>query len=96
MALQVVVDKIAVTKKGDIEDTIVHRGAMVPDWVDDFTKFVLAQTGMAKHVAEPDAALIEQGNPPAPVQLQEHAPQPEAEALTPKPAAKPAQGKTGK
>jgi hypothetical protein len=76
MGHQVVTEKVAVTKPGDREDTIVHRGAMLPDWVDEFTRFVLTTTGMAKFVQDPDPNLVPPSAAPAPVVLPEHQPPP--------------------
>lgn len=56
------------------EETIVHQGALVPDWVDDFTRFVLTSTGMGKFVEEPDPALQAAAAPAAAVLLPEHVP----------------------
>lgn len=56
------------------EETIVHQGALIPDWVDDFTKFVLTSTGMGKHVEDPDPALTRAAAPAATVLLPEHVP----------------------
>lgn len=76
MAHQVVWDKLAVTEPDATEDTIVHRGALLPDFVDDYTRFALLGTGAVKFVPddEPDPALTQVARIPEPVRLQEHPP----------------------
>lgn len=69
---QVVWPKLAVTNPKGGEEQIVKRGDMLPDWVDDFTRFVLAGSGGVKAVETPDPALTE--TTPEPVRLQEHKP----------------------
>jgi hypothetical protein len=73
------VEKVAVTKPGDSEETIVHRGALLPDWVDDFTEFVLSSSGMVKGVSDPDTSLVPRASLPEPVRLPEHAPRSDEE-----------------
>lgn len=94
MKHQVVWAKCSVTNKESGKDLVVPRGEMLPDWVDEFTLFVLTGCGAVKAVEQADAALVAEGNPPEPVRLQEHAPEPES--LTAKPTAKPAVVKNGK
>jgi hypothetical protein len=81
MAHQVVVAAVSVTRPGQAadatEDTIVHKGALLPDWVDDYTRFVLTTTGMARFVDDEvaKAMRVEEAAPPQePVRLQEHPP----------------------
>lgn len=78
MGYQVVWPAVSVADKRDpknVKDGVVfQRGAMLPDWVDDFTLHVLTTTGGVKAVESPDRALVEVDNPPAPVRLQEHPP----------------------
>ena len=80
MGYQVVWEKVSVADRRDpknVKDGIVfERGAMLPDWVDDFTLHVLTTTGGVKAVETPDRSLQEVDNPPAPVRLQEHVPDP--------------------
>lgn len=78
MGVQIVTTKVSVgvepgTPAGT-EETIVHRGAMIPDWVDQYTQFVLTSTGMGRYVEDPDPTLVAMANPPAPTRLPEHPP----------------------
>jgi hypothetical protein len=71
MALQVVWAECSVTHPDTQEDTILRKFDLVPDWVDDFTKFVLTSTGAARFV---DDSAPEPAPPAEPVRLQEHPP----------------------
>jgi hypothetical protein len=83
MGYQVVWPAVSVADKRDpknVKDGIVFpRGAVLPDWVDDFTIHVLTTTGGVKAVETPDKALQLADNPPAPVRLQEHPPVPQVD-----------------
>jgi len=75
MALQAQWAKVNVTNPDTGEDYIVHRGAYLPDWVDDYTKFVLTTCGAVQDV--PDASDDEDKTSltdAEPVRLQEHPP----------------------
>jgi hypothetical protein len=78
MGIQVVTAAVSVgVEPGSAEgaeETIVHQGALIPDWVDDFTRFVLTSTGMGKYVEDPDPALTRAAAPAATVLLPEHVP----------------------
>jgi hypothetical protein len=67
---QVVWPKCSVTNPATAEDVILKQGDMLPDWVSDFTRFVLVSTGGVRIVAEPDPVLL--AALPEPVRLQEH------------------------
>ena len=69
---QVVWAKLAVTNPQTGKETILSRGEMFPDWVDDFTRFTLTSAGGVKAVETPDPALTKSS--PEPVRLQEHKP----------------------
>jgi hypothetical protein len=53
--IQVMWASVCVTDK-DGTDHYVHRGAALPDWVDDFTAFALTSAGAAQHVDDPAPA----------------------------------------
>lgn len=78
MAHQVVWPAVSLADKRDpknvVDGILVTRGAMLPDWVDDFTLHVLTTTGAVKAVVDPDPTLVAIAEPPAPVLLQEHDP----------------------
>lgn len=67
---QVVWAKCAVTKPVTDEEVILVKGDLLPDWVSEFTKFVLTGCGAVKAVEELDPALT--AVTPEPVYLQEH------------------------
>lgn len=70
MTHQVVWAKCSVTNPDTGEDVILSKGDMLPDWVSDFTRFVLVSTGGVRVVAEPDPVLL--AALPEPVRLPEH------------------------
>ena len=79
---QVVWAKCSVTNPETGEDVVLKKGDMLPDWVSDFTRFVLTSTGGVRIVTEPDPALL--AALPEPVRLPEHPdppapPEPEVE-----------------
>lgn len=61
------------TKAGAPEE-VVTRGRLLPDYVDEHTRFVLRQTGATRYVEDPDVLMREMGPGPAPVLKQEHDP----------------------
>lgn len=67
---QVVWAKCAVTKPVTDEEVILVKGDLLPDWVSEFTKFVLTGCGAVKAVEQLDPALT--AVDPEPVYLQEH------------------------
>ncbi len=71
MALQVVWAECSVTHPDTNEDTVLRKFDLVPDWVDDFTKFVLTSTGAVRFV---DDSVPEPAPPAEPVRMQEHPP----------------------
>lgn len=79
MGYQVVWPAVSVADMRDpknVKDGIVfQRGAMLPDWVDEFTLHVLSTSGGVKAVETPDPVLKAVTSPPEPVRLQEHAPE---------------------
>jgi hypothetical protein len=72
--LQVVWPHCSVTNPRTGEDEVYAKGDMLPDYVDDFTRFVLTTSGGARLVEAPDPALVAEANPPEPVLLAEHLP----------------------
>lgn len=82
MALQVVSHAVSVYKETgvkdgttQVEEHILKRGELVPDWVSPHQLFVLSQTGMAKQVGDfPDPNLRAPEDMPRPVVLPEHNP----------------------
>lgn len=77
MALQVVWAKCSVTDPTSGQDTILSRGELVPDFVDEFTRFALTSIGAAMQVERPgDPVAV-----PAPVRLSEHPPLGSQQAL---------------
>ena len=63
MAHQVMWQTVCVTNdKG--EDTYVHRGADLPDWVPDFTLFALTTAGAVQVVDKPEAKAPEKDAEP--------------------------------
>lgn len=77
MTVQIVTTKVSVgVKPGDTEETYVHNGAMVPEWVDPYTLFVLTSTGMGRVVSDPGAEPLELADvgSAVPVLLPEHLP----------------------
>jgi hypothetical protein len=74
MRHQVVWAACSVTNPETGEDKILAKGDMLPAWVDEFTRFVLASSGAVKVVEgeEPDPAPAEAL--PDPVRLPEHPP----------------------
>lgn len=75
MAHQVVWEKVnAGFAPGETDETIVHRGAFLPDFVDDYTRSALVSAGAVKYVPEdaPDPVLMRESIVPPPVRLPEH------------------------
>lgn len=50
MSFQVVWEKVALTREGEPEDTILKRGQTLPDWVSEFMLGVLTSTGAVRAV----------------------------------------------
>lgn len=71
MAHQVVWAKCSVDNPETGESVILTKGETLPEWVTDYTLFVLTSTGGAKHV-EDEAPPV--APPPVPVRLPEHPP----------------------
>lgn len=74
MGHQVVWAACSVTNPKTGTDRVLVKGDMLPDWVTDFTKFVLTTSGAVKVVDEPDPALVPEESLPDPVRLAEHPP----------------------
>lgn len=72
MAHQVVWAKCSVTNPGTGEDKVLAKGDMLPDWVSEFTVFVLSTSGAVKVVETADPTLVPEDELPAPVRLAEH------------------------
>jgi hypothetical protein len=72
---QVVWGACSVTHPETGKDQILSKGDMLPDWVTEFTKFVLVTSGAVKVTQDPDPALVPEDAGPAPVRLPEHPPQ---------------------
>jgi hypothetical protein len=78
MAHRVFISAVSVYDTADPEGRteVVRQGKLLPDWVDEYQRFVLSSTGMVKF--EPDSDEPDPGadNPtnPAPVRLAEHPP----------------------
>lgn len=74
MGHQVVWAACSVTNPKTGSDKVLVKGDMLPDWVTDFTKFVLTTSGAVKVVEDPDPALVPDDALPEPVRLAEHPP----------------------
>jgi hypothetical protein len=77
MPHQVVWRKLSVTDQTDPDKPIEHilpQGAVLPDFVDHFTLFVLTTSGAIRAVEEPDPALLAALAPQQVVLQPEHAP----------------------
>jgi hypothetical protein len=68
-------DVVCVTDPENDRDTYVKRGELLPDFVDDFTKFALTHTGAVRAVDDAEETP-EPATPAEPVRLQEHPPAP--------------------
>jgi hypothetical protein len=69
---QVVWEKCSVDNPETGESLVLKKGEFLPDWVADFTKFVLVSTGGVRAVPDDTPAV---GPSPAPVRLAEHPPE---------------------
>lgn len=76
MGHQVVWPACSVTDPDSGEDVVLRKGDMLPDYVNEFTLFVLTTTGGVRFVEDPDPSLLAEENPPAQVLLPEHLPPP--------------------
>ncbi len=66
MAHQVMWKTVCVTDK-DGNDTFVHRGADLPDWVDEFTLFALSTSGATQVVDREDTEPVAKAVQPVPL-----------------------------
>lgn len=96
MRHQVVWAACSVTNPATGEEKVLTKGDMLPDWVTDFTRFVLTTSGAVRVVdgAGPDLEPVEAL--PEPVRLAEHPPpnQQEPEPADPPAAAASRSGKS--
>lgn len=72
MGHQVVWAACAVTDPSTGQEEVFRKGDLLPDYVDEFTLFVLTSTGGARFVEAPDPVLSAAQQTPDPVRLQEH------------------------
>lgn len=78
MAHQVMWKTVCVTDKDGV-DTFVHRGADLPDWVDDFTLMALSTSGATQ--------VVDRGEPESAAEALEDVPLPDALGELMKPSA---------
>lgn len=76
MGHQVVWAACSVTNPNNNEEKVLVKGDMLPDWVSEFTQFVLTTSGAVKVVEDRDPALVPDDAGPEPVRLAEHPPPP--------------------
>lgn len=75
MPLQAQWATVTVTHPDTNEDTYVHRGGYLPDWVDEYTRFVLTTCGAVQEVPDRPVEDVDTSLTNAtPVTLQEHPP----------------------
>jgi hypothetical protein len=74
MGHQVVWAACSVTNPKTGVDKVLVKGDMLPDWVSEFTKFVLSTSGAVQVVEDPDPGLVPEDELPPPVRLAEHPP----------------------
>lgn len=74
MRHQVVWAACSVTNPANDEEKILVKGDLLPDWVSEFTQFVLTTSGAVKVVDEPDRSLVPEEELPPQVSLPEHPP----------------------